>query len=293
MISIRLRLLRLPTQRHEYLLAGLLASLVLHAAMLAWRGADPDMPVRQPQTLDIALVNTETKLAPLEPEILAQADLLGGGHQDQGQAASPIPRTVQQTSDPLVLAALRERQQALEARQEQLLATLERLQQARPGQEGSPTPAQPDTAGDDLQQQDSLILAAEIARIKQKIEAYNRKPRQTFIGPSARSDAHARYLEVWRTRIEALGTEHYPEAARGRIYGSLQLTAYIDAQGRLVRVEIDRPSEYAILNLAAQRIVQLAAPFAPLPPEIARDTDVLAITRTWHFQNQQLDTYQP
>lgn len=293
MMSINLRLLQLPTQRHDYLLAGLVVSLILHAVLLAWRGAALPPPNPQDKVLDVALVNTETRLAPLQPELLAQANLLGGGQQAEGQAASPLPRTVTKTTDDVVLAALRKRQQALEAQQQQLLAELESRQQTQPSLEGSNQSAQPDTPGTDMRKQESLILAADIARIKQKIERYHQQPRQTFTGPSARSDAHARYLETWRTRIEALGTEHYPDAARGRIYGSLQLTAYIDKQGQLVRVDIDRPSEHAILNLAAQRIIQLAAPFAPLPPDIAQDTDVLAITRTWHFQNQQLDTFQP
>jgi len=27
----------------------------------------------------------------------------------------------------------------------------------------------------------------------------------------------------------------------------------------------------------------MASPFAPFPPEIRRDTDILEITRTWYF----------
>jgi protein TonB len=38
-----------------------------------------------------------------------------------------------------------------------------------------------------------------------------------------------------------------------------------------------------VLDDAAVRIVRLASPFAPFPPEIAKDTDVLDITRTWQF----------
>ncbi len=48
-----------------------------------------------------------------------------------------------------------------------------------------------------------------------------------------------------------------------------------------------------MLNQAARRIVQLAAPFAPFPPDIARDTDILAITRTWNFVNDTLETRAP
>jgi protein TonB len=32
-----------------------------------------------------------------------------------------------------------------------------------------------------------------------------------------------------------------------------------------------------------KQIVQLAAPFAPFPPDIAKDVDILHITRTWTF----------
>ena len=40
---------------------------------------------------------------------------------------------------------------------------------------------------------------------------------------------------------------------------------------------------HKLLDEAAVRIVRLAAPFAPFPPDIARDTDVIEITRTWSF----------
>jgi protein TonB len=46
---------------------------------------------------------------------------------------------------------------------------------------------------------------------------------------------------------------------------------------------IDRPSGEKILDLAAQRIVELAGPYAPFPLDIRRDTDILYITRTWTF----------
>jgi protein TonB len=48
-------------------------------------------------------------------------------------------------------------------------------------------------------------------------------------------------------------------------------------------VEVSRSSRQPILDAAAQRIVKLAAPFAPLPPDIRKDTDILTITRTWTF----------
>jgi len=61
------------------------------------------------------------------------------------------------------------------------------------------------------------------------------------------------------------------------------VTVSIKSDGSLERVEINRPSGQRILDAAAQRIVQLAAPFAPFPADIAKDTDILSITRTWIF----------
>jgi len=44
-----------------------------------------------------------------------------------------------------------------------------------------------------------------------------------------------------------------------------------------------RPSGHAVIDEAAIRIVNLAAPFAPFPAEIMKDADILHITRTWEF----------
>jgi len=44
-----------------------------------------------------------------------------------------------------------------------------------------------------------------------------------------------------------------------------------------------RSSGKKLLDDAASRIVELAAPFQPFPPEIRKETDLLHITRTWQF----------
>lgn len=56
---------------------------------------------------------------------------------------------------------------------------------------------------------------------------------------------------------------------------------------------VDRPASRPALNLAARRIVQLAAPFPSFQPELAATTDQLTITRSWHFLNDTLDTSAP
>jgi periplasmic protein TonB len=60
--------------------------------------------------------------------------------------------------------------------------------------------------------------------------------------------------------------------------------------GSVAEAAIDKSSGSLVLDRAARRIVNMAGPFPPFPPEVARDTDVLEITRTWVFTNDQLST---
>lgn len=95
----------------------------------------------------------------------------------------------------------------------------------------------------------------------------------------------AQYVEDWRQKIERIGNLNYPDAAKGRLYGSLVLTVVIKANGDLERVEVNRSSGQSLLDDAARRIVRMAAPYAAFPEAIRRDTDILEITRTWTFTN--------
>ncbi len=93
------------------------------------------------------------------------------------------------------------------------------------------------------------------------------------------------YFEAWRRKIERVGNLNYPDAARDRnLYGSLRLLVAIVPDGTLSDVRVLESSGHRILDDAALRIVRLAAPFAPFPPEMRRNTDVLEIVRTWQFR---------
>ncbi|WP_323018547.1 TonB family protein [Castellaniella sp.] len=287
-----LQLLEPRREGRSRMALALLLSGCAHALLLTWQAyAPPDTTRESP--LEITLVNSRSDQAPLQPQALAQQNLDGGGEQPQGMASSPLPRTSDGNADEVVLEALRRRQAELEAEQRRLLTQLEssdKVPEATPAQQLLGQSAEP---GDDERQQDSLVLSARIAALKAQIERYNALPRQTFVAPSTQAADYAQYVEAWRQRIELIGTQHYPPQARGRIYGDLQLTVYIRRDGQLDHLTFDRPSNQAILNSAARRIVELATPFPPLPPQLAARTDILAITRTWHFTRAGLDTESP
>jgi len=243
-------------------------------------------------SLEVTLVNARTPDAPVQPQILAQQPVDGGGDALAGLAVSPLPHTGE-APDTVVLEALRRRQAELEAEQRRLLTVLQaRRQVERPVATGRES--MPDTAsGEDDLDQDDLLLNAQIAALADRIQAYNQGPRRQFVAPSASQSPDAAYVDAWRTRVETIGTRHYPDDARGRVYGSLQMTVYIRADGSVADAIINQPAADAMLNLAARRIVQLAAPYPPFPPELAATTDVLAITRSWHFVNDAITTLAP
>ncbi len=122
------------------------------------------------------------------------------------------------------------------------------------------------------------------ARISQQWDDYQKRPKRAFVGANVREYSFARYVEDWVTKVERIGNVNYPEAARRQgIYGSLKLTVAIYADGRIETIEVDRSSGSKVLDAAAAKIVELAAPYAPFPEDMRKKADILSITRTWTF----------
>ena len=109
-----------------------------------------------------------------------------------------------------------------------------------------------------------MIQNSQVAALAARVQQYSAEPRKQFVAPSAEASRYAAYLDAWRTRVEAVGTQHYPDEARGRIYGSLRLTVSVRADGSIADVEIDEPSPHAVLNQAARhRAAGRAVPALP------------------------------
>jgi periplasmic protein TonB len=271
---------------NRVLAASLLVSMLLHAGVLAVRFVDPELfQVRQSDPeLEVVLVNAKSATRPTKAQALAQANLDGGGSHDNGRRKSPLPN-MGENREGDTLEARHETVESLEQEQRQLLAMVKRYEGAKLVDPNPDTPA-----GARHTQTVRQQLARMQAEIAKEISDYQQRPRRHHFMPSTSEYRFARYFEDWRARIEKVGNEHYPEEARGHIYGSLQMTVVIDRNGNLVDAILDRSSGSQVLDRAARRIVKLAAPYPPFPPDIARDTDVLEITRTWIFTNDQFGT---
>ncbi len=92
------------------------------------------------------------------------------------------------------------------------------------------------------------------------------------------------YAADWERKVTRVGEMNFPDIAR-RLNTSAgpSLEVVIHADGRLQAVRVIRSSGNEELDKAAQRIVGLAAPYPPFPPELRREVDLLRIEAPWRF----------
>ena len=234
--------------------------------------------------MEVVLVNAKSREAPLEPDALGQVNLAGGGNTDDDRRMkSPLPASAK-TQTGSNEAAMQAQVAQLEQRAKQLLTQLKN----NPPVESAPQTVEREAQQPELNVNQLAVQAREMAqlqaRVSQQWDEYQKRPRRAFVGANVREYAFARYVEDWVAKVERIGNLNYPEAARRQgVYGSLKLTVSIYADGRIEKIDVDRPSGSKVLDAAADKIVRLGAPYAPFPEEMRKKTDILSITRTWTF----------
>lgn len=278
-------------QANETLRNALIVSMLVHAIIifgLKFKMPDVKEIKMPPKAIEVVLVNSKSKTKPTKADTLAQANLDGGGNTDaKVRARSNLPST----KDSIEVIAQEEAQaqqrvKELEAQTKALMTQLKSKKAISQAEELKPEKkAQADVTGAmEAALKTSQLESALEAQIAKDLKAYQQRPKRTFIGARTQEYRFASYVEEWREKIEKVGTDNFPEAAKQKkLYGQLQLTVGIKSDGSIESIEMNKSSGHRILDAAAERILQLSAPFKPFPPEIRKDTDVLHITRTWTF----------
>jgi protein TonB len=273
-------------RRDKVLLAGIAISLGVHLLAFAIHFSPFDLRdlADKGPPLEVALVNAKSPTRPTKADILAQANLDGGGNTDQNRRAkTPLPVLPKESAQNEVAVAS-QKVDALEQQTRELLTQLRAQPLAAAVQKPVDAPEKTDspTANELMQRTlEAIRLEAQIAK---DMDAYQKRPKRRFVGARAQEYRFARYVEDWRMKVERIGNLNYPEAARvNRLYGQLVLTVSIRSDGSIESVIVNKPSGQRILDAAAVKIVEMAGPYAAFPPDIRRDTDILEITRTWTF----------
>ena len=291
-------------------------SIFVHAVILTMH-FEPELKklANKLPSLNVVLVNAKTKTAPDKAELLAQANLDRGGNTDANrQMKSMLPAPKQKTTEVKLKpsaeassAAKAAKLQAQEVREQKHVDALEKQAQelltqlnavnkvdSNPTQEAAsakPEKGDQKALAKTLNRADLIAASIEIDRLEAQIakqqDELQKRPKRRFLGARAKEASDAMYLEAWRQKVERIGNMNYPEAARNqKLYGQLRLTVSIKADGSIEKIVIDKSSGSKILDEAAKNILNLAAPYAKFSAEMQKNTDILDITRTWTFTQE-------
>jgi protein TonB len=234
---------------------------------------DQDPLDKTTPTLDITVVNPTKSLPPEDYDYLAESSQEGAGNTEEKV------RPQQQMMEQAPAAAPAEDKPA----PTQVLTRDDSLENIEKPSETETDKKSEQPSTTELVNRSLEMLALD-RQINQSLLAYSKKPRSKFISARTKEFKYASYMRDWVAKVERVGELNYPDAARRQnLSGKLIVQVAVYPDGSVRDITIRKPSGHKILDDAAVRIVKLAAPFAPFPDSISKDTDVLFITRTWVF----------
>ena len=281
-------------------------SLLFHAIVASTHFEfDEGEPAPPPvNSLEVVLVNARSKNVPKDASLIAQHNLDGGGDQEKDvRASTPLPSTQQRDGDALADTVRRKPEtttvsaptKVITAANSEGETRAEPVKEAKQADQPAPTPAQ--RSGQD--ETDSVATASDLrAEISRKLNAYEKRPKYEFIGSRAKGSATALYIDQWRQKVERVGTLNFPVGRRGKLYGKLVMTVWINGDGTVKERKVSNivPDKKmgnrkqddelkADMEFAALQIIGKAAPFAALTEEERSECrcDGVVISRTLHF----------
>jgi protein TonB len=276
-----------PRAWHEdrFMLCLVLAT-GLHAAVLlgVTFGVSLKPSPRLADTLDVVLVKWRSEEAPDEADFLAQANQKGGGEVTElvrptQPESAEMPSVDEGQHDQQSLPAMPRpelEQREIVVQKTEAAATIVETQVEQE------TPAQMSAAQLMQQSQQMASLQPELSR---EIEWQSKLPRREFISANTREYEFASYMSAWVSKVERVGNMNYPSDLRSKkLHGDLVLTVGINRDGSIESIVVKRGSGMDEIDRAAMHIVQMAAPYSPLPDNITDRVDILHITRTWRFE---------
>ena len=264
-----------PVTAIDRMALTLFFALMLHAMIIlgiTFGLHDEPAPENVLPTLDITVSNRRTP-PPDEADYLAQTSQEGGGNtSERVRPTQAIPEQA-----PAVKP-----QQATPA-PAQVITTHAAATQHHQEDKVIPDTEKPDITATELIER-SLEMVNLNEQLSESMQAYAQRPRHIYVSARTQEFKYANYMSEWVKKVERVGNLNYPdEARRAGLSGKLIMDVTMNADGTVRNINILRPSGHPVIDEAARRIVNLAAPFAPFPSEIMKDADILHITRTWEF----------
>jgi len=237
-------------------------------------------------TLDVILVQTQNPSEAEDAKYLAQVSQQGGGNSEEQSRPTDLFTAPSLSKNPGMAMATSQQQLASQKQVEEVaLLHQDDSSYSIDTDEDKQNPNKATLLNQQNQNQNSkqARLAHELST---QIQNQAEKTRTRYLNSSTREFVPATYMRQWINRVERIGNLNYPDQARReKLSGTLILDVVINADGELVKTDLRQSSGHQILDDAAKRIVQLAAPYSPFPPKLRQEADVIHITRSWEFLN--------
>ena len=282
-----------------------------------------DRPSTRINTMEIVLINQETK-KPEESNVLAQKNLEGGGETEEVlEPSTSIKPNLSKSSEQIIEqpniqdqllqnydieTSKTEIPEILDINKENIetIATenieneiidlvsekqkpdfvYEKLDETNTEKKIAKKTPPPIIPTSDELLSNSFEIASSNIEVRREMIEKTKRPRKKFISASTKEYEYAAYMDAWRRKVERVGNLNYPEEAKElNLSGSLQLDVALNKDGTINQITIRRSSGEKVLDDAAIRIVELAAPYAKFPKNIENQIDILHILRTWQFIN--------
>jgi protein TonB len=272
----------------DVLTIALFIAAALHAIVLLAVSFIPFQDeMRTPPALEVILVQKSDSKKPDDAAYLAQSSQDGGGETDENtRPAAPFASQLPVESDGLAPTPL------LKSSPEMSKPTAEDVVTAVFAEETVKTEVttenndETDAPAGTILVQQNLDIARLAAEIDRQQEEFAKRPRKKHINARTTETASAEYMYHWVEQVERIGNLNYPDdARRSNLTGALILIVGIYKTGEIESIAVDESSGHRLLDDAAVRIVELAAPFDPMTGALAEETDILYIIRTWEFQS--------
>jgi len=237
-------------------------------------------------TLDVILVQTQNPSEAEDAKYLAQVSQQGGGNSEEQSRPTDLFTAPSLSKNPGMAMATSQQQLASQKQVEEVaLLHQDNSSYSIDTDKDKQNPNNATLLNRQNQNQNSkqARLAHELST---QIQNQAEKTRTKYLNSSTREFVPATYMRQWINRVERIGNLNYPDRARReKLSGTLILDVVINADGELVKADLRQSSGHQILDDAAKRIVQLAAPYSPFPPKLRQQADVIHITRSWEFLN--------
>ena len=272
-----------PLSNNDTLRVTLIFAAVIHALLILGINFSKPKADKNSKSIEITLVTREAKKAPKKAEFLAQNNQIGAGEKREKSApavSKQISAGTQANKPPGQKTSMQ--QSIMHKRVITQEHSEQKIQKTQANKKPSETKQQK-LSMDALRQQ--LTQLGE--QIRYKKPSSDQKRIKYTNSVSAHKYLAAQYVTDWQRKIESMGNLNYPAIAkRPGFSSSLTMDVGIKPDGSIYSIRISKSSGYPALDQAAKRIVQVSAPFPPLPKALLEEVDILVITRVWKFSDE-------